>query len=539
MDKYVAWSNNGSLTQSYYDASVLPVGLLARQYTLCDHFFHAAFGGSYLNHQFLVAAAAPPWNQPLPKSSKNFVSHFDAATKKLVDANLSMDGRYTVNTTYAAQAPHPGTPYDQLLRPINNVDPRGSGYCPTIGNRLDDAGVNWKWYSGGWDDALAGKPGILFAYHHQPLAYYAKYAPLRPDGTLNPATTGPDAHLQDEKRFFVDMAADALPAVSFIKPYGRDNEHPGYASVLRGQQHVADLVHAIQNSAAWSHTAIIVTYDENGGRWDHVPPPKRDAWGPGTRVPAIVISPLAKRRNVCHASFDTLSILKTIEERYGLKPLGERDAGAASMADCLQAEARPTSAMAYLQPDADDPSRWALIVSGTPRGDEIAVTLHGESLGVEISTEGERDLLQWKFAAAKISRIEVYGQGGDDQVKVAAAVTLPVLLLAGRGHCVFEAGGGPNLAVFAGTGRVDRRTGRNIVIGRLDNGLRNVSPDELLIGRPFDIDADVGSLRAILAEWDRPNLTRRERLDHLMGITPGGSNGAAIIAKEAIAFPSR
>ena len=139
--------------------------------------------------------------QPLPKSSKQFISHFDAATRKLVDAHLSIDGRYPVNTTYAAQVPDPGTPYDQLLRPINNVDPGRSGYCPTIGNRLDDARVSWKWYSGGWDDALAGKPGILFAYHHQPLAYYAKYAQLRPEGTLNPATTGPNAHLQDEKRF--------------------------------------------------------------------------------------------------------------------------------------------------------------------------------------------------------------------------------------------------------------------------------------------------------------------------------------------------
>jgi phospholipase C len=135
------------------------------------------------------------------------------------------------------------------------------------------------------------------------LAYFAKYAPLRPDGTLNPATTGPQAHLQDEKRFFVDLAADHLPAVSFIKFYGADNEHPGYASLLQGQQHVADVVHAVQNSAAWGHAAIIIAYDENGGRWDHVAPSRRDSWGPGTRVPAIVISPFAKCRDVSHTRY--------------------------------------------------------------------------------------------------------------------------------------------------------------------------------------------------------------------------------------------
>ncbi len=69
------------------------------------------------------------------------------------------------------------------------------------------------------------------------------------------------------------MAAGQLPSVSFIKPLGADNEHPGYASLLAGQQHAADLVATIQNSPYWPDTAIIITYDEHGGRWDHVPPP--------------------------------------------------------------------------------------------------------------------------------------------------------------------------------------------------------------------------------------------------------------------------
>ena len=534
MDKFVAWSNNGSFVLSYYDATNLPEGLLAQQYTLCDHFFHAAFGGSMLNHLFLVAAAAPPWNQPLPESAKQFVSRFDAAKKRLHDGNLTVDGRYVVNTTYSAEMPHPRVPYDQLLQPINNVDPRRSGYHPTIGNRLDDAQVSWKWYAGGWDDALAGNAGPLFQFHHQPMAYYAKYAPLRSDGTLNPATTGPEAHLQDEKRFFVDLAADHLPAVSFIKFYGADNAHPGYASLLRGQQHVADVVHAVQNSAAWGHTAIIITYDENGGRWDHVAPPRRDAWGPGTRVPAIVISPFAKRRDVSHTSYDTLSILKTIESRYGLPPLNNRDAAAASMADCFQAESRPAIQLAYLQPDANDPSRSALIVGGTPQNDDIHISLRGGAMIVQLVTEGQQSPHQWKFDAAAISRIEVYGQGGDDQIDIDPTVTLPVLVLARQGW--FSTGGGPSIAVFH-CGIVKRRAGRNIVIGPTGDGIRETSPEELLVTGPTDVDADVGSLRAILAEWARPNLTRRQRLQHLTGKEPGGYNGAAVIRHFREVFP--
>ena len=122
--------------------------------------------------------------------------------------------------------------------------------------------------------------------------------------------------------------AGNLPAVAFVKPIGADNEHPGYADLLRGQQHVASLVKAVQESAVWKDSVIIITYDEGGGRWDHVPPPPGDRWGPGVRVPAIIISPYAKRRFVDHTTYETTSILKFIETRWQLAPLGSRDAAA-------------------------------------------------------------------------------------------------------------------------------------------------------------------------------------------------------------------
>src|SRR5262249_85422 len=76
-DKFVSWSDNGGLVLSYIDSTNLPEGQLAQQYTLDDNFFQAAYGGSFLNHQFLVAAAAPQWNQPLPQNAPNFVSRLD------------------------------------------------------------------------------------------------------------------------------------------------------------------------------------------------------------------------------------------------------------------------------------------------------------------------------------------------------------------------------------------------------------------------------------------------------------------------------
>jgi phospholipase C len=190
-----------------------------------------------------------------------------------------------------------------------------------LGDELSQQHVSWKWYSGGWNDALAGRPDPLFQWHHQPYAYFDHYAA---------GTIGRAAHLQDEQSFFNDLYGDNLPAVSFIKPLGPDNEHPGYANLIRGQQHVADIVHAVQNSSAWDSTAIIVTYDENGGRWDHVPPPSVSRWGLGTRVPGIIISPYARTGYVDHTQYETLSIDKSIEEAFGLNPLTEQDANATS-----------------------------------------------------------------------------------------------------------------------------------------------------------------------------------------------------------------
>jgi phospholipase C len=328
MDKFVTWSDNPGLVMSYFDASNLPEGLLAQQYTICDNFFHSAYGGSFLNHQFLVAARAPLWEQAIPSG---WVSSYNATTKSLNDGHLTIDGNYVVNTTYSLQAPHPSSvPTNQLMLPINDNNPSADDYTPTIGDRLDAAHVTWKWYSGGWNNAIAGHADPLFQYHHQPFAYYANYAPFNANGTLNLAHNGANAHLQDEQNFFSDIAHNKLPSVSFIKPLGPDNEHPGYASLLQGQLHVASLVFAIQNSKYWNDTVVIITYDENGGRWDHVPPPVMDdGWGVGTRVPTIVVSKYTTGSWIDSTQYETVSILKLIERRWGLAPLSFRDANPA------------------------------------------------------------------------------------------------------------------------------------------------------------------------------------------------------------------
>lgn len=370
MDKFVTWSDNPGLVLSYFDATTLPEGKLAQQYTLCDNFFHAAFGGSFLNHQFLIAARAPVYpNAPAsmqPTLDANGELSLDPVTGKIVhDGNITpigghsftfpwrtFDKNYAVNTIYSANlVPTFSAIGSASLLPSQNDSNTGDAvrpYIVTIGDRLSAANVSWKWYSGGWDNALAStasnpanggvvppNPPVdpLFQWHHQPFAYYDNFAPWLSNGQRNAVSA---AHLQDENDFFSDLQNNSLPAVSFIKPLGPNNEHPGYADLAQGQQHVADLVNAVQQSPYWNSTLIIVTYDEHGGRWDHVPaPPVNGIWGNGARVPAILIGPFAKKAHIDHEYHDTLSILKTIEKLYHVAPLTIYDAKAESLEDAL------------------------------------------------------------------------------------------------------------------------------------------------------------------------------------------------------------
>jgi phospholipase C len=316
MDKFVAVSDAKGLTMGYYPTEKLPMAEVAGNYVLADNFFHASFGGSFLNHQWLVCACTPVYDAtkfPTQPDLHTVISN--GVVTKDGQLTTAAEGNYAVNTIFPNSAPTIASA--KKIQPLDNT---------TIGDRLSAKNIDWAWYSGGWNDAVAGHADPNFQYHHQAFNYYTKYA-----------ANGPGrSHLQDEINFIAAANAGTLPAVSFVKPIGANNEHPGYADLMTGENHLLSLINAVKNGPNWKDTAIVVTYDENGGFWDHVAPPTSDKWGPGTRVPAIVISPLARRHFVDHTLYDTTSILATIEHRWSLQPLGTRDANANDLRAAFQ-----------------------------------------------------------------------------------------------------------------------------------------------------------------------------------------------------------
>jgi acid phosphatase len=343
-DGFAAWGNTGGMVMGYYGETSKNLGLfqLARQYTLCDNFFMAAFGGSYLNHQFLISGRTPeyfnaaetpakkkicvladgPTGSRLAVAPDSPASALEGHPKYVNDGAITPDG-YAVNTM--------GPPYQpSWVRPApggdqNLADPADASTLPpqtynTIGDLLSAKGVSWAWYGGAFQaalDAKGGGPKPNFQYHHQPFNYFKQFAP---------GTTARAEHLRDggvgdspmSNKFLADAVAGKLPAVTFYKPQGNLNLHAGYSDVESGDQHVTNIIAHLQKSPQWKDMVVVITFDENGGWWDHVAPPQGDRWGPGTRIPAIVVSPHAKKGAVDHSFYDTTSILRFITRLHGL-----------------------------------------------------------------------------------------------------------------------------------------------------------------------------------------------------------------------------
>ncbi len=400
-NRYVTGSDAAGLVMGYYDTRQSPLYEYlheagAPRYVIADNFSHASFGGSFMNHQWLIAVRTPVFeNPPSLGADQDLHSSIDAnglSTKppKQVYEASKTPMRDRPLTAYCEGDPR--IPPDRAPAPkgfvcgdfvVGTISPQNWPWRPddpnnaprlpplrheTIGDRLSDKGVDWAWYAGGWDnvegkrdgrgwtngggahcsgaevadphtiettvDGVLRCPDKSFQYHHQAFDYFEKYGP---------GMNGRKAHLRDEEDFLDAARNGSLPAVSFVKPLGEENEHPGYASEENGGSHLVKLVKAVVEGMNAADTLIIITYDEHGGSWDHVPPPPygqnangaHDQWGPGTRVPAMLISKKLARSGVDHVTHDTTAITKLIEERFCLEPLGERDNSVESLRSAL------------------------------------------------------------------------------------------------------------------------------------------------------------------------------------------------------------
>jgi acid phosphatase len=353
-DKFALYSDAGGLTMGYYDGSKMKMWDIAKQYALADNLFIGAFGGSFLTHQYLICACAPQYPNADKSVAAASISKIDVDAKgnfvRLTPSATSPGSVLSGAQTYANDSTLTPADASGMFYAVNTMQPpfQPSSNAPAgadgshlyadpakantlppqtqknIGDMLTSKNVDWAWYAGAWNSttanatatgrgAFANPPN--FQFHHQPFNYYAEMDPV-----TNPAYRA--AHLKDyDTQFVADVAAGTLPPVAFYKPQGNLNQHAGYASVADGDAHIADVIAKLKQSPQWKNMLVIVTYDENGGFYDHAAPPKGDRWGPGTRVPAIIVSPFVKKGSVDHTQYDSASILRAITHRFNLPVL--------------------------------------------------------------------------------------------------------------------------------------------------------------------------------------------------------------------------
>ena len=291
-------------------SDVAPYFQLAQQYTFGDRMFQTNQGPSFPAHQFIISGTSAP-----------------TATSTLFAAeNTNLGAGCTASPgAWVWMIDSSGAESSKMYPCFEH---------PTLTDLLDSAGKSWKYYT-------PSNVGIWVG----PNAIQHICAPA------NSVCSGPDwvnNVVLNNTQVLTDISSGQLPAVSWVIPTGQASDHPGNNNGT-GPSWVASIVNAIGGSSYWSNTAVIITWDDWGGWYDHVPPPKviadRTSWGSGYvyrfHVPLIIVSSYAKAGYVSHVTHDFGSILKFIEQIFSLPSLGYADAAADDLSDCFNFSQTP------------------------------------------------------------------------------------------------------------------------------------------------------------------------------------------------------
>lgn len=303
----------GSQPYQYVNPSdVAPYWTFAQNYALADHMFQTQGSGSFTAHQDLIRGGTEI------DSTESLV---DDPTSPAAWGCTSPKGTVTslITTTlkYEAQyGPFPCT---------NQFPSSGSNY-KTLADTLDAAGITWKYYAPAPKNYTVG--GIWNAF-------------LVIDSVWGNQTEW-KAHISTPtKKIFKDITNGTLPQMSWVIPDALNSDHPGYTSDT-GPSWVTSVVDAIGGSQYWNSTAVIILWDDWGGFYDAVKPPPLDKQGgPGFRVGMIVVSPYVPAGEISGTTYEFGSIIKFIEQIYGLPSLGTTDQGSTSISDMFKFEQKP------------------------------------------------------------------------------------------------------------------------------------------------------------------------------------------------------
>jgi phospholipase C len=357
MDKFVQYTQVTScsppeytapgLVMDYYDGNtVTALWHYAQHFAMSDNFFDTNFGPSTPGALNLISGQ----NYGGTAVNANGTPTTDPGA--IGSPNTALQG-----TVYGD-----GDPYYDNCSDQSGPLIKMSAQNQNIGNLLDNAGVSWGWFQGGFAPTgrvdgglpvcgrehknIAGVDVTDYVPHHDPFQYYASTANpnhLPPASLAEVGHDGQANHLYDISWFYKALKAGDMPSVSFLKAPAYQNGHAGYSDPIDEQHYLVKTINAIMASPDWKSTAIMITYDDSDGWYDHVMPPIvnssqdpaldalngpgicgngvpmggfLDRCGYGPRLPFLLISPYAKTNYVGRTLTDQTSILAFIENNW-------------------------------------------------------------------------------------------------------------------------------------------------------------------------------------------------------------------------------
>ena len=283
---------------------------LAKRYVLSDNFFASAQGASYPNHLYAIAATSGGTHDG-PRQGEGSLK------ERLHRGYAKSWGCDAPEGTYAEVYDAEGE--------IQHIDPCFDFL--TEGDLLRRKGIPWAFY---------GATNTQYGYIWSSYSAIRRYRehPGRWARFIRPVD-----------RLIEDIDHDRLPPVSWVTPRGEESDHPGGNRWCHGYNWTTNVINAVMRSRMWKDTAVFLTWDDYGGFYDHVPPPQVDDFGFGMRVPLITISPYAERGAIDSRVGEFSSVLRFIEDNWGLTQLTHRDRDARNLSsnfDCTQRPRRPS-----------------------------------------------------------------------------------------------------------------------------------------------------------------------------------------------------
>ena len=330
------------LVMGYYDGNtVTAMWNYAQHFAMSDNYFASTFGPSTPGALNLIAGQT---------HGATVVRDVGTAANQVVEGSVVDDIRPALD--------------DCAPSTVNTATMSGRN----VGDLLNDAGLTWGWFQGGFKPTSRNADGTAvcgsqhanitgtlvtdYVPHHQPFQYYASTAnphhmPPSDAGMIGQSDQA--NHQYDLEDFWTAANAGNLPAVSFLKAAANQDGHPSNSDPLDEQTFVVQTINALQQLPQWPNMAIIITYDDSDGWYDHVMPPivsrsatKADALtgtgscgtpgdgdypgrcGYGPRLPLILVSPWARQNSVDHTLTNQASVLRFIEDNWGLGRIGDQ-----------------------------------------------------------------------------------------------------------------------------------------------------------------------------------------------------------------------